>query len=63
MEIEPEFGFRPSIREVDLLRSRIAELEDQIEQAYMDGFCKGRSCESSMLAGSAAFKKWIKGRE
>lgn len=28
MEIEPEFGFHGGIREVDLLRSRIAELED-----------------------------------
>ncbi len=63
MEIEPEFGFRPSIREVDLLRSRIAELEDQIEQAYMDGFCKGRSWEPGALASSAAYKKWIKERE
>ncbi len=61
MKIEPEFGFHASIREVDLLRSRIAELED--------GACRF-NCQKERAAYTAgqknpelSYRQWVKERK
>ncbi len=57
-----------SIREVDLLRSRIAELEDDVKEVFKAGWEFGVCAVSESRLpfpedAETAYKNWIKERE